>query len=273
MDSTSSPEALYDHPPLEKTVKTAHGDTAVHVYNSEGSETVIMTAGCGGRKEQFQEGRMAQRLASRYCVVTFDWYGHGESPASRDYNKESFLEQLHRVVDEFVPEGQRFHLYGFSMGCFLSLHFCALHPDRIDRVVLHSPWNGELGVFGPGTKAAARVPLLGFAGLAVIAHHGFPYCHDTATFKKIILDLGEGTTAWIRLLDGLSAAERPNDVFIICGEGEKPFHRLAQGIHEKLNSKSNLVSYPKAQHMTWCEDWNQPVGSFFRNNIFEFLTR
>ena len=180
-------DIFYEYPPQEVTVRTAQGNTAVHIFNSEANDTVLIVHGAGGRKEQFEESRIAQCLASTpYRVITFDWYGHGSSSEYDIYNKENFLEQMNSVVDTLIPEGQRFHLYGFSMGCFLSLHYIRLNPERIDRSVLHSPWNGEMGVFctpcpGSVVKSTLRIPLLGIhrsGDCAALAFSVLSQCYD-----------------------------------------------------------------------------------------------
>jgi len=281
---TSKEEVFCESPPQEQIIKTAHGDTAVHVYNndtSEKSKPVIILHGCGGRKEEFQEGRIAPRLASKFRVILLDWYGHGNSsscPAGYDTN--SFLEQLQCVVTELVPDEGSFYLYGFSMGCFLALHFCALYPHRVDRLVLHSPWNGEMSLFCPcGLKTCIRVPLLGLVGMAFLRRSAFPHCHNAATLKRITLTIGQGRKAWNELLDGLKAAGdddeqcSPKEVLVICGTAE-PFRKVAREIYETLKDKCvAFCSYAKASHMMWHDKWDQPVGSFFRDHIYSFLAK
>ena len=300
-DNNNNNNNIFDEcPPQELIIRTAHGNTAVHIFNSEAADTttttttssVLMVHGAGGRKEQFAESRLAQSVASTpYRVITFDWYGHGSSSSTRDnsYSKENFLEQMHAVVTTLIPEGQRFHLYGFSMGCFLSLHYIRLYPDRIDRSVLHSPWNAEMGVFCPCScsssssdcaggggalfKSTVRIPFLGIMGVAIVRHLLFPYCHNAMTLKKIIVTLGEGSKAWCELLDSLATAgtNPPPAMLIICGKAEKPFFHLAELIHETFSETSEIKCYPKARHMTWCQHWDQQAGEFFRGNIYNFL--
>jgi pimeloyl-ACP methyl ester carboxylesterase len=275
-------DIFYEHPPQELVVRARHGNTAVHVFNAEAADTVFLMHGAGGRKEQFAEGRVAQCLASApYRVVTFDWYGHGGSAACDTYNKENFLEQMESVITELVPDKeQRFHLYAFSMGCFIALHYIRSNPDRIDHFVLHSPWNAEMSAFcpycciggGSAIRCSVRIPLLGLLGVAILRHLLFPYCHDAVTLKKIVVTLGEGWKAWQQLLDSLvKAPGTPERMLIICGQREKPFFRVARKIHETFNETSEMKTYRKAHHMTWCEHWDQQVGEFFRGQIYNFL--
>ena len=74
-------EVLCSIPPQEHFLSTPpHGDaTAVHIYNITAPETVVMLHGCGGYKQDWQTGKISPRLATRYRVVMFDWYGHGDS--------------------------------------------------------------------------------------------------------------------------------------------------------------------------------------------------
>ena len=50
------------------------GETSTDVYDCEGAtHTVIMCHGCGGCKDQFREGLMPQKIATRFKVIAFDW--------------------------------------------------------------------------------------------------------------------------------------------------------------------------------------------------------
>ena len=271
-------EDLYLFDPRYVKIVTEQGETAVSIYNEAALAgdlgTVVIVHGCGGKRTQFDEGQMAQRLAAGRRVITFDLYGHGDSCSCDVFTKDIFVGQLHQVVQQLVPAGLgtgTFDLYGFSMGCFIVSHFCQQYPERVRKLVLHSPWNGETSVFAPGLKNAARVPVVGIATIAGIRKMAFPHCHDASTLKKIILMLGEGPEAWGELLKELATSNHPTSVLIICGEAEKPFLNVARGIHDVLAPKSEMLTFAGARHMSWCFDWHKPVGFFFRDNISKFI--
>jgi len=64
---------------LEEPEEQRHGDIAYKIYNKTGSETIVMCHGCGGHMKTFSipSSCLAGKLMSRYRVITFDWYGHG----------------------------------------------------------------------------------------------------------------------------------------------------------------------------------------------------
>eukprot|EP00957_Ditylum_brightwellii_P007273 552960-Ditylum_brightwellii.AAC.1 len=229
---------------------------------------------------------MAPRLASKYKVITFDWYGHGQSAAIPDYkyNKDNMLEQLQSIVTALIDDddgniaNNKFHLYSVSMGSFLALHYTRLYPERINKIILHSPWNAELNVvfpFGKGTllRFVLKMPGLGSVGSSIVSKFWFRYCHDGETFRRMLLGIGEGDTEWTELIDDLAKADVPSDVLLMCGTKEKAFYKLAKYINDKFQKKSELHAWPKGKHTTWCDDWDKPAGTFFRDHAYNFLTR
>ena len=100
---------------------------------------------------------MCQMLATTRRVVVFDWIGHGETDPCGSYSLDNFVQQLEEVVAAVIENNRPFILYGFSMGCFISAHYTQRHPERVEKLVLHSPWNAELSVFGPGLHTAVQV--------------------------------------------------------------------------------------------------------------------
>eukprot|EP00977_Amphora_coffeiformis_P027618 scaffold34625_cov172-Amphora_coffeaeformis.AAC.3 len=185
--------------------------TAVHVYHDDDDnndknsplETVLMLHGCGGKKEEWQQGKLAPRLATRYRIVIFDWYGHGESDDVAEYTTLVYLQQLQGVIDEFCCTQRKFHLYAFSMGNYLALHYVRQHPERIQRLVLHSPWNAELGIFGPERiiKGFSSMPLVGKCIANLLRKTSFPHVHTPEIFQQILTTLGQGQAEWETLLD------------------------------------------------------------------------
>mmetsp|Transcript_14470 Transcript_14470/g.21328 ORF Transcript_14470/g.21328 Transcript_14470/m.21328 type:complete len:381 (+) Transcript_14470:43-1185(+) len=275
-EEAENEEKFNNAPPQHLTLACTEGRvTDVLVYNAKVKETVVIFHGFGGRKEEFHEGRMCQRLANKYRVITFDWYGHGKSSKTEVYNKEAFLEQADNVVCNLMKEDDKFHLYCFSMGNFLGLNYVRLHPHRVDRMVLHSPWNAECSAMAPlhMIDYTMRIPVIGLMVCDVFRRTSLRHVHDARTYKSIMLTLGEGSKKWKKLLDELAVTDcAPKDVLIICGELEIPFFLLAKDIHKRFQPKSTMHTWKNAGHMTWNEKWNKPVGAFFRNHVYGFLT-
>ena len=116
-----------------------------------------------------------------------------------------------------------------------------------------------------------QIPGLGLGVVAIVRWLGFSHCHDATTLKSIMLQLGQGEEAWLRVLDQIAAAERPARVLIICGEAETPFFTIAKGVHTKLKDKAEFRSFPGASHMSWCHECDAEVGCFFRRHVACFV--
>jgi 2-hydroxy-6-oxonona-2,4-dienedioate hydrolase len=75
--------------------------------------------------------RNVQPLARRFTVIAADMPGYGESAmAPEPYSAESIAEILVRGLGEIVPEGERFHVAGFSFGGVVGGHVAALAGAR-----------------------------------------------------------------------------------------------------------------------------------------------
>ena len=103
-------------------------------------------------------------LKDRYRVIRIDLPAHGlTGPDPRgDYT----LEHMQRIFEGFVAERGlvRFTVAGTSLGGTIAMRYAALHPERIERLVLLSPGSLEPRVRGRTTPAAVpRVAdLLGY---------------------------------------------------------------------------------------------------------------
>ncbi len=103
-------------------------------------------------------------LKDRYRVIRIDLPAHGlTGPDPRgDYT----LEHMQRIFEGFVAERglARFTVAGTSLGGTIAMRYAALHPERIERLVLLSPGSLEPRVRGRTTPAAVpRVAdLLGY---------------------------------------------------------------------------------------------------------------
>ena len=80
-----------------------------------------------------------ERLSRRYRVLSYDFYGHGESgkpPATPSLTVYSA--QLRMLMDEVGVQSA--HIIGFSLGGMINRRFAMDHPDRAQSlVILASP--------------------------------------------------------------------------------------------------------------------------------------
>ena len=283
---------VYEQPTPTKHTTLLAADATTNA--AESATTLLILHGCGGRKEEWRDTPtcLAPYLAvvssnAARRVVVFDWFGHGASDdlPGMDYSVNVFLQQLEAVVDAYCPD--KFHLYAFSMGNYLALHYLVRQQQqqcRIQRLVLHSPWNAELSAFmGPTVaqmvrRVLSRVPL-GRAALERLRRAAFPHVHTADIFENILVNLGRGMAAWQTLLRDVATIlasqqqQQQQQVLILCGQKERPFGKIAKEIHETFTASRVAVemhTHPTASHMSWHDEAN--VGAVFRQWILDFLS-
>lgn len=103
-------------------------------------------------------------LKDRYRVIRIDLPAHGLT--GPDPTGDYTLEHMQRIFEGFVAERglARFTVAGTSLGGTIAMRYAAMHPERIERLVLLSPGSLEPRVRGRTTPAAVpRVAdLLGY---------------------------------------------------------------------------------------------------------------
>lgn len=110
----------------------------------EAAEAVLVCLhGFAGDKYSTVIQAVAERLLQESVrVITFDWPGHGASPAEGDaLSVENCLSDLDCVLRHIRSTNPDLPLYLFatSFGAFLGLNYIAEHPDVFSKVILRSP--------------------------------------------------------------------------------------------------------------------------------------
>lgn len=86
-------------------------------------------------------GPLADRLAERYTVVTYDRRGFSRSPIDEPFDNTRRLDDdaddARRLIDHVSPEPA--HVYGTCSGGIVALAMVARHGDRIRTLVTHEP--------------------------------------------------------------------------------------------------------------------------------------
>jgi pimeloyl-ACP methyl ester carboxylesterase len=77
---------------------------------------------------------VAHTLADRFRVLALDQRGHGESGLATDYHEQRLVEDFTAFVDALGLN--RFYAIGFSIGGNAACAYAALHPERVERLVL-----------------------------------------------------------------------------------------------------------------------------------------
>ncbi|SEF54592.1 alpha/beta fold hydrolase [Bosea lathyri] len=109
------------------------GDVTLN-YRLQGSGTpLICIHGVGSYLEAW-EG-VAERLADRFRILTFDLRGHGRSTkVGGRYEIDDFVGDVLALADHAGFE--TFHLAGFSLGGLIAQRLALTHQERIQRLVL-----------------------------------------------------------------------------------------------------------------------------------------
>lgn len=110
------------------------------VYEATGPEVapvVVLVHGLGLNRHMWQWQRPA--LSERYCVVTYDLFGFGESPNPPETPSLClFARQARGVLDAIGAKRSAF--FGFSLGGMIVRRFAQDAPDRVTALaILHSP--------------------------------------------------------------------------------------------------------------------------------------
>jgi len=102
---------------------------------------VVLVHGLGLNRHMWQWQRNA--LAERYTVVSYDLFGHGDSPSPPETPSLTlFSSQLRRLIDEMdIPEAA---VAGFSLGGMIARRFAMDHEKRLWALaILHSAHKRE----------------------------------------------------------------------------------------------------------------------------------
>ena len=122
------------------TAQTASDGTCFEVREGPGP-AVVLVHGLGLNRHMWQWQRDA--LAERYTVISYDLFGHGDSPAPPEPPSLTlFSNQLRRLIDEVtVPKAA---VAGFSLGGMIARRFAMDHASRLWALaILHSAHQRE----------------------------------------------------------------------------------------------------------------------------------
>ncbi len=162
-------------------------------YTIQGPATarapMLLTHGFGASQAMWSDNLDA--LGADRRILTWDLPGHGASMGADQLSHEDCLEEMLGLLD--ILGASRAVIGGMSLGGFLSLLFCARHPERVAALVLvdsgpgfrdeaaREGWNvrvGELAdelemlgldALSGGPESAVAQHAAGAAGLATAA--------------------------------------------------------------------------------------------------------
>src|SRR5262249_59794224 len=111
-------------------------------YEVGGSGPVLLLI-CGGVYDAAGYAALAERLAGRYTVVTYDRRGNSRSPLDGPPAPQRIQvhgDDAHRVLSAVgVTASEPAHVFGNSSGAMIGLELAARHPEQVRTLVAHEP--------------------------------------------------------------------------------------------------------------------------------------
>jgi predicted RNA polymerase sigma factor/pimeloyl-ACP methyl ester carboxylesterase len=152
--TTSLPEQRYLEGRAARLAPTQPGGTTMNAtttntlkvpgatlyYEVQGSGPVLLLI-CGGIYDARTYAGLAERLADRYTVITYDRRGNSRSPLDGLPEQLSFevqADDAYRLLTS-VGSDDPAYVFGNSSGAMFGLELAARHPGRVRTVVAHEP--------------------------------------------------------------------------------------------------------------------------------------
>lgn len=118
---------------------TLHVPGATLYYEVRGSGPILLLIhGGGGDADKLQ--LIADDLADRYTVVTYDRRGHSRSSLANqteNYRVETHSDDVHRLLAELTDE--QAYVFGSSSGAVIALDLGIHHPEQVRVLIPHEP--------------------------------------------------------------------------------------------------------------------------------------
>jgi 3-oxoadipate enol-lactonase len=105
----------------------------IRFYRSGHGPAVVLLHCLGVDHHIWDESSLA--LSDSHEVIRYDFPGHGDSEVPKGpYTIEDLSAQLLRALD--AANMHKVSVAGISLGGLVAQHFAALHPERLDRLIL-----------------------------------------------------------------------------------------------------------------------------------------
>lgn len=220
------------------------------------------------------------RFETRYRVLNYDLYGHGESTAPPGKpSLTMFSEQLLGLLDELAID--RCSIVGFSLGGMINRRFAMDHGERLQAMaILNSPHERgaeaqklveqralDSAAGGPGATLDATIerwftPDFIDANPEYIAQvRGWVLANDPEIYAKCRQVLAFGVVELIRPRPPIT---HPT-LIVTCEHDSGSTPAMSQTIAGEING-SQVIVVPGLQHMGLVEN-----PSFFINAMAEFF--
>ena len=126
--------------PIKTGILKVPGANLYHEIRGSGPVLLLI---CGGVYDAAGYAGLAQQLADRYTVVSYDRRGNSRSPLDGPPERQSIEvhgDDAHRVLAAAgVTGGEPARVFGNSSGAMIALELAARHPGQVRTVVAHEP--------------------------------------------------------------------------------------------------------------------------------------
>jgi pimeloyl-ACP methyl ester carboxylesterase len=126
--------------PTNTSTLAVPGATLYHEVRGSGPVLLLI---CGGVYDAAGYAPLAERLAVRYTVVTYDRRGNSRSRLDgppEPQRIEVHGDDAHRLLSELGVSADRpAHVFGNSSGAIIGLELAARHPEQVRTLVAHEP--------------------------------------------------------------------------------------------------------------------------------------
>jgi pimeloyl-ACP methyl ester carboxylesterase len=114
-----------------------------HLYHEVRGSGPVLLLICGGVYDAGGYAGLAEQLASRYKVLTYDRRGNSRSPldaAPEPQSIDAHGDDAHRLLSAVGVTGEEpAYVFGNSSGAIIGLELAARHPEQARTLVAHEP--------------------------------------------------------------------------------------------------------------------------------------
>lgn len=128
--------------------KVKSHDGTVIAYDKKGQGPLLILV-LGALNKRGSGKKLAELLADRFTVVSYDRRGRGDSTDTLPYSTDKEVEDIDALIGEL---GGSAYLYGHSSGCILALTAAKKLGDKVKKLALYElPYNA-----GPAAQIASE---------------------------------------------------------------------------------------------------------------------
>ncbi len=120
--------------------KVTSKDGTIIVYDKKGQGPALLLV-LGALNKRGSGKKLAEQLADRFTVISYDRRGRGDSSATLPYSTEKEVEDIDALIDEL---GGSAYLYGHSSGAVLALLAAQKLDPKVTKLALYEvPHNDD----------------------------------------------------------------------------------------------------------------------------------